>query len=77
MSEVSVFERFQDAVNRRSSQITHTGFDYQAGFYESFLKGLIETHPAVAAQAKTVTKMLEDWSAEQEVRDRLHMGVDA
>jgi hypothetical protein len=77
MSNVPVFERFQDAVDRRSGQVTHTGFDYKAGFYESFLKGLVETNPSIAAQVMSATKLLEEWAADQEIRDRLHMGVDA
>ena len=76
MSLVPVFERFQDAVDRRSAQLTATGYDYKAGFYEGFLKGLVETNPAIAAQLITTTRMIEAWADDHEARDRKHMNIE-
>ena len=36
---VTVWERFEDAISRRSSQCTD-GFNYKSGFYEGFLQHL-------------------------------------
>lgn len=76
MSNVPVFERFQDAVDRRSTQLGSRGFDYKAGFYENFLQGLVESNPSLAAQVKTATKLLEEWADDHEARDRKYAQIE-
>ena len=66
---VTVWERFEDAISRRSSQCTE-GFNYKSGFYEGFLQHLCERDPKIAAEFTVVTKMLEQWADEHEARHR-------
>ena len=74
---VTVWERFEDALSRRASQCAKDGIDYKAGFYENFIKGLVERDPKIAAEFTVVTKMLEQWADEHEARYRKWDEVDA
>lgn len=76
MTQVAVFERFQDALDRRSTQIAGVRYDYKAGFYENFLKGLVESNSSIAAQVQTATKLLEEWADEHEARDRKYDQIE-
>lgn len=76
MTQVAIFERFQDAVDRRSSQVVGSRFDYKAGFYENFLQGLVESNPSLAAQVQVATKLLEEWADEHEIRDRKYAQIE-
>lgn len=68
MSEVSVYERFNDALNRRSSYLkTFPGsYDYKAGFMQSLLEQLARDIPEVRSRLVMATHMLENWADESE-----------
>ena len=70
MSKVTAFERFLDAVDRRASQLNRDGYDYKAGFFQTFLEGLSDSSPQVASQLVAAARMLEKWADEDEVRNR-------
>jgi len=70
MAKVEVFERFIDALDRRSAQLTATGYDYKAGFMQSILEFLAKDSSEARTRLITATKLLEEWSDEQEARDR-------
>jgi len=67
---VTAFERFKDAVDRRADQINYEGYDYKAGFFESFLEALSETYPQVEGAMYSAAQMLEKWADEEEARQR-------
>ena len=68
---VTAFERFIDAVDRRAGQQVRQGYDYKAGFLESFLEGLSQTNPQVAGNLIAAAEMLNKWSDEDEARNRV------
>lgn len=74
---VTIWERFEDAISRRAGQCAGDGIDYKAGFYENFIKGLIERDPKIAAEFTVVTRLLEEWGDDHEARHRKWDGVDA
>lgn len=65
---VTAFERFQDALDRRASQLKRDGYEYKAGFYESFLEGLAANDPKIAGQLIAAAQMLEKWANAEENR---------
>ena len=67
---VTVWERFEDALSRRAEQTSSLGMDYKVGFYENFLKGLVERDPKIAAEFHVATKLIEQWADEHEARNR-------
>lgn len=71
MSNVKTFERFVDAVDRRAAQINYEGYDYKAGFFESFLEALSQTYPQVDGAMVAAAQMLEKWADEEEQRNRV------
>ncbi len=72
MSEVTVFERFMDALDRRNDEITKFEGcrDYKAGFMQSLLELIAKESPEARAKLLMATKMLEEWSAEDEQAKR-------
>ena len=71
MTKVTAFERFLDAVDRRGAQLNRDGYDYKAGFLETFLEGLSQTNPQIASQLVAAAQMLEKWADEEEERNRV------
>ena len=70
---VTIWERFEDALSRRASQCAPDGIDYKAGFYENFLKGLVERDPKIAAEFHVATKLIEGWADDHEEIGRAHV----
>lgn len=70
MAKVEVFERFLDALDRRSSQLTATGYDYKAGFMQSMVEQMANDSADARAKLLMATRLLEEWANEQESRDR-------
>lgn len=70
MTKVSSYERFIDAVDRRASQLNREGYDYKAGFLESFLEGLAQTYPNVDGSLIAAARMLEEWADNEEASKR-------
>ena len=68
---VTAYERFIDAIDRRASSLNRDGYDYKAGFLETFLEGLSQTSPQVAGQLIAAANMLNKWSDEDEARNRV------
>ena len=68
MSEVTVFERFLDALDRRNDQLTQ--FEgcrsYKEGFMQSLLELMAKDIPEARAKLLAATKMLENWADESE-----------
>ncbi len=71
MTEVTAFERFLDAVDRRGSQLHSENYNYKAGFLQTFLEGLSQTNPQIASQLVAAAQMLEKWADEEEERNRV------
>ena len=71
MSKVTAFERFIDAVDRRGSQMSREGYDYKAGFLQSFLEGLSQNNIDIAMQLIAAADVLNKWSDEDEARNRV------
>jgi hypothetical protein len=78
MSQVAVFERFIDALDRRSSQITtfDRQFDYKAGFMHSMLEQIAKESPEARAKLMMATRLLEEWGSDQEARDRKWSNIE-
>ena len=72
MSEVKVFERFLDALDRRSAQLTtfDGAFDYKAGFMQSMVEQMANDSADARAKLLMATRLLEQWANEQDVRDQ-------
>ena len=72
MAKVEVFERFIDALDRRSNQLTTFDgmYDYKAGFMQSMLEFLSRDSADARAKLITATKLLEQWADEQDVRNQ-------
>jgi len=72
MSKVNVFERFVDALDRRSAQLTtfDSKFDYKAGFMQSMVEQMANDSADARAKLIMATRMLEEWADEQDVRDQ-------
>ena len=69
MSEVTAFERFEDAVDTRAKTL-NAGMDYKAGLLIGFVKAMAETYPEVRGQMVSMTTLLEQWNAEHESERR-------
>ena len=78
MSKVEVFERFIDALDRRSSQLTTFDgkFDYKAGFMHSMLEQISKDSPEARAKLMMATRLLEEWGSDQEDRDRKWSNIE-
>ena len=78
MSQVEVFERFIDALDRRSSQLTTFDgkFDYKAGFMYSMLEQISKESPEARAKLMMATRLLEEWGSDQEARDRKWANIE-
>ena len=78
MSQVEVFERFIDALDRRSSQLTTFDgkFDYKAGFMYSMLEQISKDSPEARAKLMMATRLLEEWGSDQEARDRKWANIE-
>lgn len=72
MTKVNVFERFIDALDRRSAQLTtfDGAFDYKAGFMQSMVEQMANDSAEARAKLIMATRMLEEWANEQDVRDQ-------
>ncbi len=72
MTEVTVFERFMDALDRRNDQLTQ--FEgcrsYREGFLHSLLEQIAKESPEARAKLMMATKMLEEWGHEFEQEER-------
>ncbi len=78
LAKVEVFERFIDALDRRSSQLTtfDGSYDYKAGFMQSMLEFLSRDSSDARAKLITATKLLEEWSDQHEARDRKYDQIE-
>jgi len=78
MSEVTVFERFLDALDRRNDELTKFEGcrDYKAGFMQSLIELMAKDSADARAKLVMATKMLEDWSAEDEQVKRARNAED-
>lgn len=72
MATVKVFERFIDALDRRSAQLsTFDGaFDYKAGFMQSMLEQLANDSADARAKLVMATRLLEQWSNEHDSNEK-------
>ena len=72
MATVKVFERYIDALDRRSAQLsTFDGaFDYKAGFMQSMLEQLANDSADARAKLVMATRLLEQWSNEHDSNEK-------
>ena len=72
MAKVEVFERFIDALDRRSDQLTtfDPKYDYKAGFMQSMLEQLARDSADARAKLVMATSLLEQWSNEHEANEK-------
>ena len=72
LAKVEVFERFLDALDRRSSQLTtfDGSYDYKAGFMQSMVEQMANDSADARAKLLMATRLLEQWANEQDVRDQ-------
>lgn len=72
MPQVEVFQRFIDALDRRSDQLTtfDPKYDYKAGFMQSMLEHLARDSADARAKLVMATSLLEQWADEHEASER-------